>query len=635
MRTCTLFALTITLFAQSGVAPSGAAAPSGVSGALAPSAATDTIARRLNRYEYNATVRDLLAIPFQPAADFPVDDSGYGFDNIAGVLSLSPTLMEKYLAAAEKIAQAAIVPPTAPEPSVQRYRAREFRLKLDFDADYDILIAAHGSGDLPQATLLIDGVPSETLPIGDAPEGLRSVQFRLHLGRGNPELTVELTPSTAQLRYVEIRGPYNPSPPPLPESYRRVFRCGHAPGHHTLSCARVNLAELARRAYRRPVTKSEVDGLLHFVEVARQQGDTIDHGIQLALEAILVSPRFLFRIEPAGNLDDFQLASRLSYFLWSSLPDDELFQLALDHRLRDPAVLHSQIHRMLLDPKSRALIENFGGQWLQTRNLASIQPDPEKFPQFDPRSGNGLRHDMQRETQLFFQYIIREDRPIVDFLGANYTFLNDRLAAFYGIPAVEGREFRRVELPPDSHRGGILTQAGVLTVSSYPTRTSPVLRGKWILQNLLDSAPPPPPPNVPSLDEKAIGATVSMRRQLEQHRANPECRVCHARMDPLGFALENYDAIGQWRTQDGSFPIDSSGALPDGETFQGPEGLRRILLRDQDAFAKCLGSKLLTYALGRKLSMRAARGNEKFSQLVEDIVTSPAFLEQSGANATH
>jgi hypothetical protein len=618
VRTCTLFALTITLFAQSGVAPSGAA--------------PGIIARRLNRYEYNATVRDLLAIPFQPAADFPVDDSGYGFDNIAGVLSLSPTLMEKYLAAAEKIAQAAIVPPTAPEPSVQRYAAREFRLKLDFDADYDILIAVHGSGDLAQATLLIDSVPAETLPIDDAPEGLRSAQFRLHLGRGNPELAVELTPSTAQLRYVEIRGPYNPVPPPLPESYARVFRCGHAPGHHTLACARANLADLARRAYRRPVTDSEVDGLLHFVEAAQQQGDTIDHGIQLALEAILVSPRFLFRIEPASNqLDDFQFASRLSYFLWSSLPDDELFQLALDHRLRDPAVLRSQIHRMLLDPKSRALAENFGGQWLQTRNLASIQPDPEKFPQFDaPR-----RHDMQQETQLFFRYIIREDRPIADFLGADYTFLNDRLASFYGIPGVEGRQFRRVQLPPDSHRGGILTQASVLTVSSYPTRTSPVLRGKWILQNLLDSAPPPPPPNVPSLDEKAIGATVSMRQQLEQHRANPECRVCHARMDPLGFGLENYDAIGQWRTQDGSFPIDPSGALPNGETFQGPDGLRRILLRDQDAFAKCLGSKLLTYALGRKLNMRAARGNETFSQLVEDIVTSPAFLGQSGVNATH
>ena len=588
MRICLLFALALTLFAQSSAGP-------------------DPSARRLNRYEYNATVRDLLAISFQPAADFPVDDSGYGFDNIAGVLSLSPALMEKYLAAAEKIAKAAIVPPTAPMPSVQRYAARDFRLKVDFEADYDILIAIHGSPDPIQAEFLIDGVPAETLPIDDAAEGLRSAQFRLHLGRGNPELSVELTPSAARLRHVEIRGPYHPLPPPLPESYAKVFRCGHAPGHHTLSCARTNLADLARRAYRRPVTDQEVDGLVHFVEKAQQQGDSIDQGMQVALEAILVSPRFLFRIEPSGNLDDFQFASRLSYFLWSSLPDAELFQLARDHRLRDPDVLRSQIHRMLLDPKSRALVENFGGQWLETRNLASLQPDPDKFPQFDA----SLRHDMQQETQLFFQSIIRGDCAISDFIGANYTFLNDRLASFYGIPGVQGRQFRRVDLPPDSHRGGILTQASVLTVSSYPARTSPVLRGKWILQNLLDSAPPPPPSNVPNLDEKAIGASMSMRQQLEQHRSNPDCRRCHARMDPLGFDLENYDAIGQWRTQDGSLPVDSG---------DGPEALKQHLLSDQNRFARCLGSKLATYALGRKASLRSATGSETFSQLVEEIM---------------
>jgi hypothetical protein len=609
VRICTLFALAITLHAQ----------------------APDTTARRLNRYEYNATVRDLLATPFQPAADFPVDDSGYGFDNIAGVLSLSPALMEKYLAAAEKIAQAAIVPSTPPQPSVQHYAARDFRLKVDFEADYDILIAIHGQGDAPQATLLIDGVPAETLPIGDAPEHMRSAQFRLHLGRGNPELSVELIPSTAQLSFVEIRGPYNPAAPPLPEGYARVFRCGHAPGHHTLACARTNLQDLARRAYRRPITNNELDGLVHFVKVAQQQGDTIDQGMQLALEAILISPRFLFRIEHAGHLDDFQFASRLSYFLWSSMPDEELFQLAVQHRLRDPEVLHSQIHRMLLDPKSRALVENFGGQWLETRNLDSIQPDPGKFPQFDA----ALRHDIKQETQLFFRSIIQEDHPIADFLSANYTFLNEHLAGFYGIGGVEGRQFRRVELPPDSHRGGILTQASVLTVTSYPARTSPVLRGKWILQNLLDSAPPPPPPNVPNLDEKAIGATMSMRQQLELHRANSACRSCHARMDPLGFGLENYDAIGQWRTQEGSFPIDSGGALPNGRSFQGAEGLRQILLNDQDTFAKCLASKLLTYALGRKLTMPAVHGNEKFSQLVEDIVASPAFQPPSSSNETH
>ncbi len=552
-------------------------------------------ARRLNRYEYNATVRDLLATPFQPAADFPIDDSGYGFDNIADVLSLSPALMEKYLAAAEKIATAAIIPPTLPPPSVQRYAASDFHFKVDFEGDYDVLVAVHQATDPIHAVVSIDGVPIETLPI----DASGAAHFRVRLGLGSPRFWVE----APRLKHVELRGPYNPVPPPPSESYRRVFRCGHLPGHHTLACARTNLADLARRAYRRPVTDGEIEGLMHLVE----QGETIDQGMQLAVEAVLVSPRFLFRIEPAGSLDDFQFASRLSYFLWSSLPDDELFQLALEHHLRDPEVLHAQIHRMLLDPKSRALVENFGGQWLETRNLDSLQPDPGKFPQFNKE----LRSDMQRETALFFQSIIRDDRPIADFIAANYTFLNQRLAAFYGIPNVQGAQFRRVELPPDSHRGGILTQASVLTVSSYPARTSPVLRGKWILQNLLDAAPPPPPPNVPKLDETALGTEATMRQRLERHRADPACKVCHARMDPLGFSLENYDAIGRWRTHDGDLPIDAG---------DGPDALKQLLLKDQDRFARCLASKLMTYERGRKASLPSATGNETFSQLVEQII---------------
>ncbi len=543
--------------------------------------------RRLSRYEYNATIRDLLAVPFQPAADFPVDDSGYGFDNMADVLSLSPALMEKYLAAAEKIAGAAIIPPTPPQPSVQRFAATDFQFKVDFEGDYDVLIALRPGST--QAVLSIDGVPVET----------DSKEFRLHLGRGNPRLVVD----SDKLAYVELRGPYNPVTPPLSESYARVFRCGHPPGHHTLACARTNLADLACRAYRRPVTSDEIDGLMHFVE----KSDSIDQGMTIALEAILVSPRFLFRIEPAGTLDDFEFASRLSYFLWSSLPDEELFQLAAQHRLRDPQVLHAQIHRMLLDPKSRALAENFGGQWLETRNLQSLQPDPDKFPEFTKE----LRRDMQQETQLFFRSIIRDDRPISDFLSANYTFLNQRLAAFYGIPNVEGPQFRRVDLPPDSHRGGILTEASVLTVSSYPARTSPVIRGKWILENLLDAAPPPPPPNVPKLDETALGTTATVRQRLEQHRANPACKVCHAQMDPLGFSLENYDAIGCWRTHDGILPIDAG---------DGPDALKQMLLKDQDRFARCLGSKLMTYALGRKASFPSAKGNETFSQLIGEVI---------------
>jgi Protein of unknown function (DUF1592)/Protein of unknown function (DUF1588)/Protein of unknown function (DUF1587)/Protein of unknown function (DUF1595)/Protein of unknown function (DUF1585) len=601
---------------------------------------SQTTARRLNRYEYNATIRDLLAVPFQPAADFPIDDSGYGFDNIADVLSLSPALMEKYLAAAEKIARVAIIPPTPPPPSAQRIAASDFHFKLDFDGDYDILIAVHGRPDPINVTFLVDGVPAATVPL-ETPEekpidGTRAAEFRLRLGRGNPRLSVDLQPNgppiedrsprPPHLGYVEMRGPYSPAQPPPSESYARVFRCGHAPGHHTLACARTNLTDLARRAYRRPVTNHDIDGLMHFVE----QADTIDQGMQLAVEAILVSPRFLFRIEPTDNLDDFQFASRLSYFLWSSLPDEQLFQLAQQHRLRDPEVLHAQIQRMLADPKSRALVENFGGQWLQTRNLDSLQPDPAKFPEFT----NDLRRDMKQETQLFFQSILRGDRPVSDFVAANYTFLNQRLAAFYGIPNVEGAQFRRVDLAPDSHRGGMLTQASVLTVSSYPARTSPVIRGKWILQNLLDAAPPPPPPNVPTLNETALGATATVRQRLEQHRANPACQGCHMRMDPLGFGLENYDAIGHWRTHDGSLPIDATGALPSGQTFDGPDALKQLLLKDQDRFAQVLASKLLTFALGRQAALRTVTGNETFSQIVEAIVTSAPFEQTGGQNAT-
>ncbi len=545
-------------------------------------------ARRLNRYEYSATIRDLLAVPFNPAADFPADDSGYGFDNIADVLSLSPALMERYLAAAEKIARAALVPPMPAAPAVQHIAASDFHFPVDFEGDYDVVIALREGSD--PVTFSIDGVPVET----------GTNEFRIHLGRGNPRIWID----SPQLAYVELRGPYNPVKPPLPDSYGRVFRCGHLPGQHTLACARTNLAELARRAYRRPVTKEEIDGLMSFVE----QADSIDHGMGTALEAILVSPKFLFRIEPADSLDDFQLASRLSYFLWSSLPDDELLALAADHRLRDSAVLREEIHRMLLDPKSRALAENFAGQWLETRNLATAQPDPDKFPEFTP----SLRHDMQEETRLFFLSIVRSDRPVSDFLAADYTFLNQRLAAFYGIPNVEGPKFRRVDLAAGSHRGGILTQASVLTVSSYPARTSPVLRGKWILENLFDSPPPPPPANVPRLVEASLGGAMTMRQRLEQHRTNPACSGCHSRMDPLGFSLENYDAIGHWRTTEDNLPIDAG---------DGPDALKQRLLNEKDRFARCLGTKLATYALGRKASVALVSGNETFAQLVEEVIT--------------
>ena len=633
--------------------------------------------RRLNRYEYDNTIRDLLAVDFHPAADFPADDSGYGFDNIGDVLSLSPVLMDKYLTAAEKIAAIAIPSDALPKPGYQRHPRAENRLartdpslqithQFPAEGDYDFSIGVRGRPPAGTVTVLLDGKLYATVAVVIGIDERRTAEIRVHAASGQQMVRLDLvlgsappsaptTESEAKkadpplppgISYVEIRGPYNPVAPPPSASYFRVFPCGHATGHHTPACARVDLDALARRAYRRPVTTQEVDGLVRFVEIARQQGESFEQGMRVALEAVLVSPQFVFRIErdanpsdpaAAHNLSGFELASRLSYFLWSSMPDEELIRLAVADSLRKPKIFNAQLHRMLADPRAKALVENFGGQWLETRNLDSIKPDPVRFPMFD----DNLRGDMQRETALFFESVIMEDRSIVDFIDADYTFLNERLADFYGISGVQGEAFRRVDLPPDSHRGGILTEAAILTVSSYPSRTSPVLRGKWILENILNTPPPPPPPDVPNLDEKAIGATISLRRQLEQHRANPACRACHVRMDPLGFGLENYDAIGRWRTHDGDFPVDATGTLPNGLSFDGASGLKALLLRDKDAFARCLAEKLLTYALGRGLEpydqvtvqsivRRAAAENYKFSSLIRAIVASPAFEMRRG-----
>jgi hypothetical protein len=337
-------------------------------------------------------------------------------------------------------------------------------------------------------------------------------------------------------------------------------------------------------------------------------------------------------------VSDLELASRLSYFLWSSMPDDELLSLAEKRTLHDPAILHAQVRRMMADSKARALYVNFSGQWLQTRNLDALKRDAVKFPEFDAE----LRDLMRTETEMFFRSVVEEDRTILDFLDGRYTFLNERLAKFYGIAGVSGREFRRVEL--DGHqRAGVLTQASVLTVSSYATRTSPVIRGKWILENLLNAPPPPPPPDVPVFDEKTAGTTMSVRQQLEQHRANPACAGCHSQMDPLGFGLENYDAIGRWRTMDGKFPVDVSGVLPDGKTFSGAEELRTILKADSGRFVRALSDKMLTYALGRGMEIydrpaveNVARSVEQngfhFSQLIDSIVDSAPFRMRRGAS---
>ncbi len=697
-------------------------------------------ARRLNRAEYNNTVRDLVGVDFRPADDFPQDDSGYGFDNIGDVLSLSPVLMEKYLSAAEKIARSAIYGVDPMKPTLTRLRPSlrkiipsvKPRLELEYDltglslanafhathrfpvnAEYNLRVFFGGvrpAGSEPlELGLWIDGEQVQTArfdPVGIASFSDHEQDFggmtkdfhtrieagdhwiavsimRLYEGlppsyggpnpskrpsppppvfkppaSANPERIAALkkrfdaeravkTPvNAARITSLEIGGPYQQVKGPSNESLKKIYVCGHLDGHHLPGCDRRIISNLARRAYRRPVTAEDVNKLVSLTMMARREGDSFEEGLVQALQAMLVSPHFLFRIEqdrPSAGLDklqpigQYEMASRLSYFLWSSMPDDELLRLADEQKLRQPETLAAQVGRMLKDPRSRALVENFAGQWLELRKLESVNPDREKFPEFEEY----LRMSMRRETELFFEDIMRQDRSILEFIDGDYTFLNQRLATFYGIPGVGGPEFRKVSLTGNLQRGGILTQASVLTVSSYATRTSPVLRGKWILENLLNAPPPPPPPGVPNLDEAKVGSSASLRQQLEEHRKNTICASCHSRMDPLGFGLENFDAIGAWRIQDGKFPIDASGILPDGRTFKGPNELKVILKSDRQAFTEGLSEKLLTYALGRGLerydrptvraiARRVASHEYRFSSLVLEIVTSLPFQYRRG-----
>ncbi|HTM49072.1 MAG TPA: DUF1592 domain-containing protein [Bryobacteraceae bacterium] len=621
-------------------------------------------AHRLNRVEYNNSIRDLLGVDFHPADDFPADDAGYGFDNIGDVLSLSPVLMEKYLSAAEKISRRAIFGDPAIKPTAQRYKAEvlkpgerapdsmEARHRYPVDAEYSIVsgIAGKRPPEMPtdlKLALWVDDRLVKTFSLQVAPTRARNFEARIQVKEGEHRMRAALVPPLQDIfvEYIEVRGPFQKPPAGAPESYRRLFVCGHAPGGHSEECGRRVLTEAAHRAWRRPVLKNEVDGLLRFVSLAKQEGDSFEQGVQLALQAVLVSPHFLFRIErdakpddpgAAHLISDLELASRLSFFLWSSIPDAALLAAAESRTLRQPGVLEAQVRRVLADPKSSALVDNFAGQWLQIRNLDTVKPDPERFPAFDGE----LREAMRQETRLFFEAIVKEDRSILDFIDGRFTFLNERLARHYGIPGVEGDAFRRVELS-GGQRGGILTQASVLTVSSYPTRTSPVLRGKWILENILNAPPPPPPPGVPNLKEEAVGATGTLRQQLEQHRADPSCAGCHSRMDPLGFGLENYDAIGAWRTMDGKFPVDVAGTLPNGKSFQNPEELKTILKGDRDAFSQCVTEKMLTYALGRGLERYdrnavrligrgVAAGDYRFSRLILEIVNSMPFQMRRG-----
>ncbi len=450
---------------------------------------------------------------------------------------------------------------------------------------------------------------------------------------------------------ITITGPFDATGPGDTPSRRRIFTCRPAdtsPGAE-MACATEILSTLARRAYRRPVTAADVELLLGFYRRGRDGGD-FESGIEMALRRLLVSPEFLLRVErdPENHdserpyfVTDLEFASRLSFFLWSSLPDDALIAAAADGMLRDPRVLESHVRRMLADPRAESLVTNFAAQWLYLRNLPAVSPDFIVFPDFDET----LRRALRRETELFFESIVREDRSALDLLTADYTFVNQRLAKHYGMPGIYGSHFRRVTLPPDSPRGGLLGQGSILAVTGYATRTSPVVRGKWILENLLGTPPPPPPPNVPPLREEKSDAVLSMRERMVQHRRNPACAACHALMDPVGLSLENFDAIGRWRTlTDGFEPIDASGSFPDGTTFDGVAGLRQALMRRADQFVRTLTEKLLTYALGRAVEhydqpavraveRAAARDDYRFSSLVLGIVNSTPFQMRRPASA--
>jgi mono/diheme cytochrome c family protein len=722
-----------------------------------PDSSARSWTRRLNRSEYNRTVRDLLGVDIQAANDFPPDDSDYGFDNIANALSVSPSLMEKYMVAAERIARAAIFGPDAKNLTVTYQHAIPRRMettnlvlvqlqanysptdydvtglsqpgsfhlthRFPVDGEYSIRMAGTGyrpKGSEPgEMTVWLDGkliekfdvpvdVPStgfeyrpdhwdfhlkvtagehelvaafphqyaglppaygglnpSKLPIppqNDAadlsrlekvlaketiPEVIERRKLEIERAKQQAALPITLRKETAfpgmAMTQIEVMGPLAYTKGPSPESVRKIYVCGRPNGVHPQGCERTILTNLARRAYRRAVDAKEVDKLVAIFDAAQKSSASFDEGIAVALNAILVSPDFLFRIEggadygtegPARTTSEYQLASRLSYFLWSTMPDEALLRTASEGRLHRPDVLSAESRRMLADPKSQAFVENFAGQWLETRRLKTVQPDRERFPDFD----DYLAASMTQETELFVQSLIRENRSILDLIDGNYTYLNERLARHYGIRGVTGPEFRRVDLT-GTGRSGILSQASVLTVSSYGNRTSPVLRGKWVLENILNAPPPPPPPNVPSLDDSAVGSSASLRQQMEAHRKNSVCASCHGRMDPLGFGLENYDAVGAWRTQDGSFPIDSSGVLPDGRTFQGPDGLKGVLKKQPKVMAEGLTEKLFIYALGRGLKRsdqaavkqivaRATEDDYKFTTILLGVVNSAPFLQE-------
>jgi hypothetical protein len=638
--------------------------------------------RRLNRAEYNNTVRDLCGVDFKPAEEFPADDVGYGFDNIGDVLSFQPILLEKYMAAADKVLATALNIPEPVASSKQSYRPQNilviprraksrdprprivfqsegsgFLEKFNFPAEGEYAIRFRGWGTkvgdaYPNVAVRVDGKDVKAFTV-EAERGKAEVyEVKARFPRGEKRVSVAFTNAFEDeenkkfrefgLELIEIEGPFDAVAPPEPESVKLllVARPGDRPDAR--AAAEKVLTNFARRAYRRPVKPDEVERLMKLYDVAAKQGEPFEKAVRLPMKAVLVSPHFLYRIEEdpkdpntVRTINDFEFATRLSYFLWSSMPDEELFALAGKGELRKPGVLDAQVRRMLKDPKARALSENFAGQWLQLRNLSTLSPDKGYFPAWDDQ----LRDAMVREAEAFFEYVVRNDRSVLEFLDADYTFVNERLARHYGIPGVTGSEFQRVKLP-DNRRGGVVTMASTMTLTSNPTRTSPVKRGKWILENVLGTPPPPPAPDVPELPPTGE-LKGTLRQQMEQHRADPKCAVCHAKLDPLGFGLENFDAIGAWRTQDNKLAIDASGELPGGVKFNGPAELRKVLVGKADQFRSCFAEKLLTFGLGRGLEyydkcavddiVRAAKADgDKFSALVLAVVKSDPFQKRKG-----
>ncbi len=633
--------------------------------------------RRLSLVEYKNTIRDLLGVTEDVTRGFPRDDLGYGFDNIGEALSVSALHLEKYAAAAGRIAELAIITEDLDNPPVKTFELEDYitssravrqsgdyaaftsRGLVEFpftarrDGLYRVRVTAYGqqAGDEPaRLGLTVAGSVATRIDVPNERSKPGVFQRELRLKAGARRLGVTFVndyynPKHKDKRkrdrnlfvdYIEVIGPVDD--PVLPPSHVWIFERDKGRGR-VVTRARPILTEVMRYAWRRPVTRAEVTRMCRVVKAAVDDGDRFEQGIQVAVQAVLVSPHFLFRIEPGGKgesksdsqlLGGYELASRLSYFLWSSMPDERLMDLAKAGRLTEPRILHNEVQRMLLDERADALAENFAAQWLELRALDEVAPDPDRFPAYS----SGLRRAMRRETELFFRAVLREKRPIRELVTADFTFLNEVLATHYGIDGVQGTSMRRVTVSP-AKRGGLATHASILTVTSNPTRTSPVKRGKWLLENLLDDPPPAPPPGFDSFEEGAdVDAAATLREQMAMHREDPACIICHQRMDMLGLALENYDAIGAWRDEDGGTPIDASGKLPNGKLLNGPGSLKEVLV-EGDAFLRCLAKKLFLYAIGREVRgadevvldsmVRSLPKNPSLADLIGGIVSLDAF----------